>query len=128
LASVPGGDVVQSPSSGLGRQLQRARESRGLTIAEVAAATKISERALQAMECERFDLLPGGIFRRHYVRAYAEAVGLHGPTCVGAYLEQFEPLDPTGGQESADWLRPGLAIVMATVLAAILGLAAVALA
>ena len=116
---------MQSPASGLGLQLQRARETRGLTIADVAAATRISERALQAIERERFHLLPGGVFRRTYVRAYAQAVGLDGPACVRVYRQHFEPMDSTGDQdESADWLRPALAII----LAAILGLAAVAFA
>jgi len=120
---------MQSAASGLGLQLQKAREARGLTIAHVAAATRISERALQAIERERFHLLPGGVFRRTYVRAYAQAVGLDGPACVRAYRQHFEALEPTGDQdESADWLRPALAILMATILAAILGLAAVAFA
>jgi hypothetical protein len=103
--------------------------SKGLTIADVAAATRISERALQAIERERFHLLPGGVFRRTYVQAYAQAVGLDGPACVRAYRQHFEAMEPTGDHdESADWLRSALAILMATMLAAILGLAAVAFA
>jgi len=52
-----------------------------------------------------------------------------GPACVRAYRQHFEALEPTGDHdESADWLRPALAILMATILAAILGLAAVAFA
>ena len=89
---------MQSPSSGLGLQLQRAREARGLTIADVAAATRISERALQAIERDRFHLLPAGIFRR--IWAYAQAVGLDGPACVGAYRQHFEAMERTGDHEN----------------------------
>jgi hypothetical protein len=61
------------------------------------------------------------------VRAYAQAVGLNGPSCVRVYREHFEDLEVTGDHdESADWPRPALAIDVATMLAAMLGVAVVA--
>jgi cytoskeletal protein RodZ len=116
---------MQHTASGLGLRLQAAREAKGLTIAEVASVTRISERSIQAMERERFHTLPGGIFRRSYVRALAEAVGLDGPACVRCYIQHFEPPDAdTADVLPVDWPRPGVAIAVATVLAAILCLAA----
>jgi cytoskeletal protein RodZ len=116
--------------SGLGSRLREAREARGLTISDVAGATGMSQRALLAMERERFHLLPGGIFRRTYVKAYAEAVGLDGRACVGTYIQQFEAAGSTDEDRraAADWPRPVLAAALATVLAAILCLAAVIIA
>jgi cytoskeletal protein RodZ len=79
------------PGHELGRRLREAREARGSTLAEVAAVTKISSRALAAIEREAFDVLPAGIFRRAYVRAFAAAVGLDGDRFARAYVERFEP-------------------------------------
>ena len=81
---------MQRGPGGIGIQLQQAREARGLSIAEIAATTRISERAILAIERERFHLLPGGIFRRTYIRSYAEAVGLDASDCVRHYLQHFE--------------------------------------
>jgi cytoskeleton protein RodZ len=58
-----------------------------MTLQEVAATTKISTRALQALEDERFDLLPGGIFNKGFVRAYARCVGMDEEKTVAEYLE-----------------------------------------
>ena len=82
---------MELPQIALGCRLRQARLSRGLTIGDVSALTKISTRALLAIECENFDRLPGGIFRRAYVTAFADAVGLDGRECVRAYVEAFEP-------------------------------------
>src|SRR5690242_20062477 len=96
--------------SGLGPLLHEAREARGLSISAVGAATRISERALLAMERERFHLLPGGIFRRTYVKAYAEAVGLDARACVDRYVQQFETVGSIDGDGRAvDWPRPRVA-------------------
>ncbi len=89
----------------------------------------MSERAIRAIERERFHPVPGGIFRRTYIRSYAEAVGLDASDCVRHYLQHLEGDDVTnGGASIADWPRPSLAIAVATVLAVILGLAVIAFA
>ena len=72
-------------STGLGAELRLAREARGSTLADVAASTRISGWALAAIEREQFERLPGGIYSRGFVRAYADAVGLDGPA-MGAAL------------------------------------------
>jgi len=51
------------------------RIGRGITLQEIAASTKISPRFLRAIEAERFDLLPGGLLTRSYIRQYAQAIG-----------------------------------------------------
>lgn len=69
-----------------GEQLRQAREAKHITLQEIAATTKISCRALQALEDEHFSQLPGGIFNKGFVRAYARYVGLDEDTMLAAYL------------------------------------------
>ncbi len=69
-----------------GEQLRQARESQNITLQEIAATTKISSRALQALETEQFDQLPGGIFNKGFVRAYARYVGLDEEKMLAAYM------------------------------------------
>ncbi len=59
-----------------GENLRRERELRGVTLEEISAATKISVRFLTSIENEEFSTLPGGIFNRSFVRAYARYLGL----------------------------------------------------
>jgi transcriptional regulator with XRE-family HTH domain len=56
--------------------MKAARESRGVTLDEMCAATRISVRLLGAIESERFELLPGGVFSISFVRQYARYVEL----------------------------------------------------
>ncbi len=69
-----------------GDHLRRAREERSLTLQDISASTKISTRSLQALEDEHFDLLPGGIFNKGFVRAYARCVGLDEEKILAEYL------------------------------------------
>ncbi|HLI64541.1 MAG TPA: RodZ domain-containing protein [Terriglobales bacterium] len=66
--------------------MRREREMRGISLEEIVASTKIGKRLLLALEEEQFDLLPGGIFNKAYVRAYAKCVGIDEDEAVAAYL------------------------------------------
>jgi cytoskeleton protein RodZ len=59
-----------------GENLRRERELRGVSLREVAESTKISVRFLQALEEDRMEVLPGGLFPRSFVRQYAQYIGL----------------------------------------------------
>lgn len=78
-------------TGGIGGCLRRAREHRGLTLQGIASRTKISVSALRAIERNRFEDLPGGVFRRAYVRTFAAEVGLDAERLVRDYLDRFEP-------------------------------------
>jgi cytoskeletal protein RodZ len=65
-----------------GAKLKQAREARGLTLGQIATATKISVSALEAIEKNDVRRLPGGIFGRSMVRAYALAVGVDADSAV----------------------------------------------
>jgi cytoskeletal protein RodZ len=74
------------PVGSFGERLQREREKRKMTLDDVAVATKIGTRLLSALEQEKFDQLPGGIFNKGFVRAYARHLGLNEEQAVADYL------------------------------------------
>jgi len=59
-----------------GPELQLERERREITLASIAEVTKVPHRHLQALETERFDILPGGIFTKGILRSYCRQIGL----------------------------------------------------
>lgn len=79
-------------AEGFGERLRREREMRGISLDEIAAATKIGTRLLRALEDEQFDLLPGGIFNKGYVRAYARHIGIDEEQAVADYLKAADEM------------------------------------
>jgi cytoskeletal protein RodZ len=69
-----------------GEKLRRQRELRGLSLEAISTTTKIGTRMLRAIEDEHFDQLPGGVFNKGFVRAYARQVGLDEDEAVTDYL------------------------------------------
>lgn len=80
--------------SSFGEHLRQQREMRGVSLDEIVATTKIGRRLLLALEEEQFDLLPGGIFNKSYVRAYAKCVGIDEDQAVAEYLEAAQEPPP----------------------------------
>jgi cytoskeleton protein RodZ len=76
----------EKQASGFGERLRREREMRSISLDDISAATKIGKRLLRALEEEQFDLLPGGIFNKGYVRAYAKYIGIDDDQAVAEYL------------------------------------------
>ncbi len=68
-----------------GENLRREREMRGVTLEEISESTKISTRLLQALEADQFSDLPGGIFTRNFIRAYAQYLGLDEEHALSEY-------------------------------------------
>ena len=119
-----------------GERLKKEREKRGLTLEEVSAATKIGVRSLRALEQEKFDLLPGGIFNKGFVRAYAKHLGLDDEVVVADYLEAAgesspaptiaDPTEAQNAQELRDlgspqplpWVTMAAIVVVGTLLLA----------
>jgi len=91
------------PPEGFGAKLRDARERRGISLRQIANATKISVAALEALERNDISRLPGGIFSRAFVRSYAIEVGLDAEATIQEFIAQF-PNDsvtaghPTSGQ------------------------------
>jgi cytoskeletal protein RodZ len=69
-----------------GDKFKNAREKRNLSLDDVSNVTKIGSRMLQAIEEEHFDQLPGGVFNKGFIRAYAKHLGLNDEEAVTEYL------------------------------------------
>jgi hypothetical protein len=69
-----------------GEKFRKQRELRGLELDAISNTTKISTRMLRAIEDEHFDQLPGGVFNKGFVRAYARQIGLNEEDAVADYL------------------------------------------
>ena len=81
-----------------GALLKQAREDRGLSLRQIASSTKISMVALEALERDDFSRLPGGIFSRAFVRAYALEVGLEPDQTVATFIEEYDKAASTRAQ------------------------------
>lgn len=79
-AHEPGGELAS-----FGEDLRREREIRGISIKEIADATKISGRFLDAIERNDHKTLPAPVFTRGFVREYARYVGLNPEEMVNRY-------------------------------------------
>jgi cytoskeleton protein RodZ len=80
--------------AGFGEKLRRERELRGISLDQIATATKISTRMLKALEDEKFDLLPGGIFNKGFIRSYAKFLGIDEEQAVADYVAATGPEEP----------------------------------
>ena len=69
-----------------GEKFRKAREKKELSLDDVSNVTKISSRMLRAIEEEHFDDLPGGVFNKGFIRAYAKHLGLDSEEAVTDYL------------------------------------------
>ena len=80
----------------IGNSLREARLRQGIDFSRVEADTKIRGKYLQALEAERFEVLPAETYVKGFLRAYAEYLGLDGQLYVDEYNSRFaaaeEPL------------------------------------
>ena len=82
----PGASQETRRATTFGMRLKLEREQRGITLDQISQSTKIGTRFLQALEQDHFEQLPGGIFNKGFVRAYACAVGIDEEQTVADYL------------------------------------------
>jgi len=76
----------------IGEVLQRAREDMGATLEDVEKETKIRRKYIIALEKDNFDVLPGRVYVRGFLRNYARFLGMDGEALVNQYNELFAPL------------------------------------
>jgi cytoskeletal protein RodZ len=69
-----------------GDKFRKARETKELSFDDVSNVIKISPRMLKAIEEEHFDQLPGGVFNKGFIRAYAKHLGLDSEEAITEYL------------------------------------------
>jgi cytoskeletal protein RodZ len=114
-----------------GTWLRRQRELREISLREIADVTKISIRYLEALEQDRFDVLPAPVFAHGFLREYARYVGLDADEVVNSYLTAQKEAEPEEEADLAvvrrrDKKRPTgalLALVAVVLLAAVAALA-----
>jgi cytoskeleton protein RodZ len=73
----------------IGQELKAAREAMGLSLEEVEQATKIRRKYLQALENEQFDLLPGAVYAKAFLKNYARFLNLDVEETMEAYSRLF---------------------------------------
>ena len=88
-----------------GANLRRERELRGITLDEISRETKISGRILEALESDRLDRLPGGVFRRGFVKTYARYIGLNEDKVLQEYALLVTGSEAQPGAEDGLSLR-----------------------
>jgi transcriptional regulator with XRE-family HTH domain len=93
VAAMPRGSQADQS---FGRRLRRERERRQIALRSIAENTKISMSLFADMERDDVSRWPSGIFRRSFIRAYAQAVGLDPDETAREFLERFpDPHDPS---------------------------------
>jgi len=113
-----------------GERIRREREKRGISLDSISQTTKISTHILEALEKEKFDRLPGGIFNKEFVRSYARCLGMNQEQVLKEFIDvagdhelplpdppvprrQQLPQEP---QERPSWGGVATAVVCATAL------------
>jgi cytoskeleton protein RodZ len=84
-----------------GEKLKLEREKRKITLEQISGSTKIGIRMLQALEEDKFNQLPGGIFNKGFVRAYSRCVGLDEDQTVADYLQASGDAPPVSTEIAA---------------------------
>jgi len=125
--------------SQIGSVFRETRNRRKIDLSEVEAATKIRIRYLRAIENEEWDVLPGDVYARGFIRTYASFLGLDGERLAEDYRKNVEgrppgataELTPATASPSAgslrDWIAPsaGWLAAAAVVLVAVLVIVAI---
>jgi cytoskeletal protein RodZ len=102
------GAVPPFADESFGRRLRRERERRQIALASIAENSKIKVSLFEELERDDVSHWPSGVFRRAFIRAYAEAIGVDADETAHEFLQRFPDLnDPdkrfaaTGGNDRA---------------------------
>jgi len=116
----------------IGTTLREARIRARIDISEVEARTKIRAKYLRAIENEEWDLLPGPVYVKSFLRTYGDFLGLDSRLLVDEYKRRYErpadsdmrPITPLGRERERKRRRPRLGPVAVVVLVLIVVAAA----
>jgi cytoskeleton protein RodZ len=116
----------------LGEKLREAREARGYSLREVADNTRISARHLEAIEADDYKPLPGGVFNKGFIKAFARYVGVDQNEALEDYLRQMNQQGLSASEDESpisrkhevflgdEPRRPFLTIVLALIILGLL--------
>jgi transcriptional regulator with XRE-family HTH domain len=82
-----------SAESSFGKRLRQERERRRITLDSIAGNTKINITLLKGLERDDVSRWPSGIFRRSFIREYANAIGLNAEEITREFLNRFPDPD-----------------------------------
>lgn len=94
----------------LGNNLREARQRRRIDLVVAEQDTKIRSKYLSALETEEFDVLPGPVFVRGFLRTYSRYLGLDPQLYVDEYNSRFGRFEEVEEPDSPVLGRPGLAM------------------
>lgn len=108
-----------------GANLKRERELRAISLEEISKTTKISVRLLTAIEMDRYDIFPEGIFRKSFIKSYAKYLGMNEDKVLQEYLLATQAASPPSAEDKPTrsksyleppgktrWIIPGLAVLL----------------
>ena len=125
-------------AASIGEQLRLAREGRGIGLREICDQTRISVHYLEAIEANDYKRLPGGVFNRSFIRAYAKCVGYDEREAIEGYTRYLRehgesadevnttPMHSNVYTDTPATRSPWLTVVLAILILAILTGAALA--
>ena len=126
-------------AASIGEQLRLAREARGIGLREICDQTRISVHYLEAIETNDYKRLPGGVFNRSFIKAYAKCVGYDEREAIEGYTRYLRehggesadevnthPMHPKVYTDTPATRSPVLTVVLAILILAILTAAALA--
>lgn len=113
--------MAEPRTESIGAFLRRTREQRSMSISEVARATRIPINAIERIEADHFDDLPGEVFARGFLKAYASSVGLQPDDVLARYtaarrIVSVEPLPVAVPAARSGTRRFGVAIAFVLLL------------
>lgn len=83
-----------SMTDSFGARLRYERERRQIALRSIAEGTKISVGLLEGLERDDVSRWPCGIFRKSFVRAYAEAIGMDPEPVIREFSQRYpDPLE-----------------------------------
>lgn len=105
----------------IGRYLKKRRESRAMSVEEISRATRIPVVSIERLENDHFDDLPGEVFVRGFLKAYARAVALPMDEVLARYsasrrVAHVTPLPVLSPIQKASKKRFGVAIAFVILL------------
>lgn len=108
-------------ASTVGARLRHERETLGMSLEEIARATRIPSHSLERIEADRFDDLPGEVFVRGFLKSYARTLGLDADDVLAQYgaarrVPYVAPVPVAPTKRTREGRRVGIAIAFVLLL------------
>src|SRR5438046_4478842 len=92
-------------AAGIGEKLRLEREARVIALRDISEQTRISMRYLEGIEADDYRRLPGGIFNRSFIRAYAKFIGYDEHEAIEEYTRTLRDQGESSDESSTKSFR-----------------------